>query len=190
LFTSFAVPDDIRSKLLLPLVSNRAKLLLSRLSTEQLADYSKVRDFLLAEFKLTSSQYRDRFQNARKQSSETFTLFSSKIKSLFTYYLKSRHVDDDFKALVDLIVADRLKQELPSECLKHILSMEGDTTLSCDKIASAADIFMSTHFANGDPKGISRSGMAMHGNGGPSFRFNQRCPSSLQANQAFVATPR
>jgi len=85
LFDSFAVPDDIRSKLLLPHVSNRAKLLLSRLTTDQLADYSTVRDFLLAEFKLTSSQYRERFQSARKQSSETFTLFCSKIKSLFTY---------------------------------------------------------------------------------------------------------
>jgi len=189
LYDSFAVPDDIRSKLLLPLVSNRAKLLLSRLTTDQLADYATVRDFLLSEFKLTSSQYRDRFQTTHKQSSETFTLFCSKIKSLFTYYLKSRQVDDNFKSLVDLIVADRLKQELPSECLKHILAVEGDSTLSCDKIASAADIFMSTHFANGEPKIMPRSGMGLRGNGGQ-FRYNHPRAGVFQANHAFVAPPR
>jgi len=183
-YESFGVPSDIQSKLLLPLVSKQAKQLLSRLTSDQLADYEVVRDFLLAEFRLTSSQYRDRFQTTSKVPSETFTLYCSKIKSLFMYYLKSKQVGDDFNLLVDLMVADRLKLELPSECLKYILSVEGAKTLPCNKIATDADIFMSTHFADGRPKTAIRP--INKGSYGTPYRFN----NYAQVGEAQVMAPR
>ena len=40
---------------------------------------------------------------------------------------------------MSLMVADRLKKEMPTACLKHVLGIEtaGDC-LSCDKVAEAA----------------------------------------------------
>ena len=52
-----------------------------------------------------------------------------------------------------LMVADRLKLEMSNSCLRHILAIETAVEwLSCEKLADAADIFMHSHFANGQPR--------------------------------------
>jgi len=50
MFRSFEIPADLRAKLLLSLLSLKAKSLISRLNVEELEDYEGVRDFLLSEF--------------------------------------------------------------------------------------------------------------------------------------------
>ena len=66
MFRSFEIPADLRAKLLLPFLSLKAKLLISRLNDEELEDYEGVRDFLLSEFKLTPTGYKARFDNAKQ----------------------------------------------------------------------------------------------------------------------------
>jgi len=44
--------------------------------------------------------------------------------SLFSYYLTSCKVGRDFDKLVSLMVADRLKEEMPTACLKYVLGIE------------------------------------------------------------------
>jgi len=104
------------------MLNKRSKSLLARLSKEQLGDYERVKAYLLLEFKLTAEQYRDKFWTATKLPEETYTLFGSRVKNLFMYYMDSRKFAsrDD---LIDLLVSDRIKQTLS---LRHVLSAEGD----------------------------------------------------------------
>lgn len=125
LFTLFDVENNLRCKLLLPMLNECSKTLLAKLSKEQLDDYERVRNYLLREFKLTAEQYRDKFWTAVKLPEETYTLFGGRVKNLFMYYMDSRKVAnrDD---LIDLLVSDRIKQTLSDACLRHVLSAEGD----------------------------------------------------------------
>jgi len=52
--------------------------------------------------------------------------------------MKSRECDS-FDKLVDLIVADRLKDSLSGPCLKYCLSLEGSKVLSSAELAALAD---------------------------------------------------
>jgi len=90
---------------------------------------------MLFEFRLTTEQYIERFLNAKHKLDETFTLLCSRLHNLFSYYLTSCKVGKDFDELVSLMVADRLKEEMPAACLKHVLGMvtSGDC-LSSDKL--------------------------------------------------------
>ena len=48
---------------------------------------------------------------------------------------------DSFDKLVDLVVADRLKESLSGPCLKYCLAIEGKKTLSASELASHADVY-------------------------------------------------
>ena len=117
-YTLFEVPSNFRSKLILPILNERSRTLLANLSKEQLDDYERVKAYLLREFKLTAEQYRDKFWSATKLPEETYTLFGGRVKNLFKYYMDSRQVAsrDD---LVDLLLADRIKQTLSDACLRQ-----------------------------------------------------------------------
>ena len=72
-------------------------------------------DYLLREFKLRAEQYRDTFRTAIKSAEETYTLFGSRVKNLFLYYLDSRKVTTKDQ-VVDLLVSDRIKETLGPSC--------------------------------------------------------------------------
>jgi len=79
LWNLYEVPDQLRAKLLLPLLTPKAKVLISRLDTTALADVKQIKQFLLNEFCLTSREYRARF-NAAGRGDETYALFTSRLK--------------------------------------------------------------------------------------------------------------
>jgi len=76
MFRLFEVPEDLHAKLLLPFLSDKAKYVISRL-----CEYGALRDFILAEFKLTPREYKTRFDSAAKRNDETFTLFAARLRS-------------------------------------------------------------------------------------------------------------
>ena len=78
LFEMYGVPDEVKAKLLIPLLTAQAKALVNRLSVDKLADYAEVKQFLLLEYKLTPREYKDRFDTAVKDGSETSYTFHSK----------------------------------------------------------------------------------------------------------------
>jgi len=90
--------------------------------------------------------------------------------------LTSRKVDKDFDKLVSLMVADKLKEEMPTACLKHVLGIEtaGDC-LSCDKLAEAADVYMHSHLASGVPRIVA----GQSGHGTNSVEVRQTSSSSV-----------
>jgi len=80
LFQSFEVPEELKSKLLLPYLSDRAKSLLLRLDAAKQDRYSEVKEVLQNEFKLTPIPFKERFDRAvRKQRRNVYhVLFTSK----------------------------------------------------------------------------------------------------------------
>ena len=125
----YDVPDDIKSKLLIPVLTAQAKTLVNHMSVECMGKYSELKSFLLAEYKLTPREYKMRFDTTTKSTDETHVLFAARLRNLLFYYLASKGVGDDFDKLCNLIIADRLKGSLPHGPLNYVLSLEGTTGL-------------------------------------------------------------
>jgi len=138
---SFEVPDDLRGKLLLQFLSQKAKTLISRLSSEELGNYENVREYILSEFKSTPREYKARFDNATKRTNETYIYFVARLRNALRYYLKSRKCDD-IETLCDLLIADKLKSCLPPGPLSYVLSLEGDEWFAAKRVAELADTFV------------------------------------------------
>ena len=122
------------------------------MSRDQLDDYDSLKQFLLKEFKISPLKLRDRFYALTKQADETYTLLASKLKTTWMYYLQSRGGVGNLEKLISLICADRLKELLPTGCLDFVLAQEKDSWLDYDEVATAADTYMSCHYADGNPK--------------------------------------
>ena len=71
-YLMYEVPDEVQANnLLIPLLTTQAKSLVNRMSVKQMGVYTELKDFLLAEYKLTPREYKTRFENATKQPDET-----------------------------------------------------------------------------------------------------------------------
>ena len=146
------MPDSLKSKLLLPYLSEKAKSLLLRLDLAKQEKYSEVKSFLLNEFKLTPMQFKERFDRAARNKDETCTMFCSRLKNLLTYYCNSRQVKESYHILFSLLIADKIKATLPEACLDHILTAEGNAWLECDTLANTIDIYFANHTSEGRPR--------------------------------------
>jgi hypothetical protein len=142
LFDSFQIDDDLRAKLLLPLLTERARSIIGRMPKADLDKYDAIKQFLLTEYKITPRQIRSKFMSVVKQNDETYQLFASRLSTMFQYYTKSRDVVDNYDKLCEVIVADRLKETLPSDALQYVLSLEGESWFKPSKVASLADTFV------------------------------------------------
>ena len=81
----YQVPDDLQSQLLIPMLNTRATSLIVRMPAADMGKYSKIKSFLLSEFKLTPQEYKSRFDNAAKVSDETWVLFAARLRNLLLY---------------------------------------------------------------------------------------------------------
>jgi len=150
----YEVPTNLRSKLLLPLLTPKAKSIVGRMESEELADVGCIRKFLMREFKLTSREYRARFNTASRDPDETHALFTSRLKNLWSSYMRSRECSD-YDKLVDLVISDRLKDSLSGPCLKYCLAIEGCQVLSAEELAALADTFDANYTPEGRYRGES-----------------------------------
>jgi len=73
----YKIPVDLRSKLLLPRLSGKAKTIVNKFTIKDLDDYDMIKKYLLAEFRLTPRELRSRFTQARKGVDETYALFTA-----------------------------------------------------------------------------------------------------------------
>ena len=112
----YAVPEVVQAKLLIPLLTAQAKFLVNRMTIEEMGKYDELKQFLLAEYKLTLREYKARFESATKTADEMYTLFAARLRNLLTYYLDSGSVSD-YKTLIELLLSDRLKGSLPQGIL-------------------------------------------------------------------------
>ena len=153
-WTNYGVPDELKSKLIIPKLTTRAKSLLTHLPASDQASYPKVKAFLLKQYQLGSREYRARFLHASRSTGETWVSYASRLTNLFRYYTNSRDCRD-FDALFDLCVTDKLRDSLPHANLKHCLAVEKDQCLSSQELANTADQYESNFFPDGRYKGLS-----------------------------------
>ena len=144
LFDIYEVPADLRSKLLIPHLSERAKSLIGRLEVKSLDNYDKMKRFLLGEFKLTEMEYKTRFDEASKHFDEIHVLFASRLHKELRYYLSSRGVDN-FEKLRNLLVSDKLKSCLAPGTLNYVLSLEGEGCFQPEQVARLSDTYVNCH---------------------------------------------
>jgi len=141
------VPADLRSKLVIPHLSERAKSLIGRLEVKSLDNYDEMKRFLLGEFKLTAMEYKTRFDKASKRFDETHVLFASRLHNELRYYLISRGVDN-FEKLCNLLVSDKLKSCLALGTLNYVLSLEDEGCFEPDQVARLADTYINCNIGS------------------------------------------
>ena len=163
-FKSAQVDDDLCGKLLLPLLSGKAKSVIGKLSAKELDDYHVIKATLLREFHITPRELYSRFDTATKRNDESYTVFRSRLECNLRHYVQSRNIND-FAKLFDLIIADKLKERLAPSALNYVLALEGNKCFTSNDIASNADIYASNYFDDGAYKASHVSNFSLRGNG-------------------------
>ena len=135
------VPKDLRATLLMPYLNSKAKTLICRLSPEQISTYDSLKAALLREFRLTPKQYRLQFSRARPKEGESFVQFTTRLSTIWRYYVESRNVKD-YESLFNLSIADKLKDTLSYNVYAYVVSKEGDETFNPTKLAQLADVYV------------------------------------------------
>ena len=69
-----------------------------------------------------------------------YTLFGSRVKNLFLYYLQNRKAKT-LEQAIDLLVSDRIKETLSHACLRHVLSTEGTGWFAPEKLTEVIDTY-------------------------------------------------
>ena len=98
---TYDVPEELKSKLVIPKLTTRAKSLMTHLPASDQASYPKLKAFLLKQYQLGSREYRARFLHAFRNTGETWVSYASRLANLFRYYTNSRDCRD-FDGLFDL----------------------------------------------------------------------------------------
>ena len=89
LFEQLTVPADLQAILIRPYLSDRAKLLMSKCDPTH-SEYESIKAFLLKELHLSPAVYLEKFNSLTQYKSETYSQFSTRLMSLFDYYVESR----------------------------------------------------------------------------------------------------
>ena len=145
LFEQLNVPADLQAILIRPYLSDRAKLLMSKCDPTHSAKYESIKAFLLKELHLSPAVYLEKFNSLTQDKSETYSQFSTRLMSLFDYYVESRKISQSYDKLVDLIVYDRVKSCLSPALSRYVLSLEAshkDGWIGRQGLAEALDSYL------------------------------------------------
>ncbi|KAG0428409.1 hypothetical protein HPB47_024603 [Ixodes persulcatus] len=117
---SYEVPREWWAGLVLPRLSERARGLLTRLSSEERRDYAALKSKILDGLRLSAAEYKRLFSGSTKGAKETWEQFSVRLENYLDYYLESCKVSSlqEFKQLT---VADRLRECLTAEARSHVI---------------------------------------------------------------------
>lgn len=170
IFTMYRVPDDIKSNLFIAHLSGKPKSVISKLSIDELKNYDTVKACILKEFQITARELRARFTQATERDDESHTAFRARLELTLMHYLKSRDANIDVKKLIDLLVADKMKDSLALCTLQYVLSLEGSKCFTSDEVANNADIYCSNYNDNGSYKGTNLFSVSLHGQGKQPFK--------------------
>jgi len=185
LFDKLDVPTDLRGILIRPFLNEKSKSFISRLDDQKAADYDELKKLVLVENQLTPATYREKFSSLRKDDSETYVMFTSRLRGLLSSYVESRAVKS-LQDLTELILCDRIKDVVGAECLKYILTLdaaEKDGWVRSKKLAEAIDTYRANYVGDKPRRGTlgtaTQSGPQSSTNVNNKFRFQSpRQPSS------------
>ena len=120
------------------LLKGRALDVYDRLSTEDAADYDKLKDVLLKNFDMTERRFRKKFRYSRPERSETFIQFSSRLCSYLNKWLTIAKVEKSFEAVCDLMARDQFLEACSRELFVHLKPKAFE---NLDAMAKEADLF-------------------------------------------------
>lgn len=125
LFARFELPADLQAILLNPHLTVTARSMLTRMDQNEVNNFGKVKEFLLAQFMLTPQSYRTRFNNAVKQQDESYVLYTNKLHLLLQQYINARNIGNSFGKLFSCLASDRrISSITDNNCLRYICSLE------------------------------------------------------------------
>ena len=102
------------------LLKGRALDVYDRLSTEDVADYDKLKDALLKIFDMIERGFRKKFRYSRSERSETFIQFSSRLCSYLNKWLTMGKVEKCFEAVCDFMARDQFLEACSRELFVHL----------------------------------------------------------------------
>ena len=143
---------DLRVEILRPHLSDKAKLLFSKMDPRHNTVYGEVKRMLLRKFKLSPAVYLERFNTEIRKTDETYLLYSARLRSILDAYTDSRMLTRHPERIPELLVSDRIKSTLPVACLNYVLSVEAtkdEGWLNPHDLAETID----KYFANRGPQG-------------------------------------
>ena len=120
------------------LLKDRALDVYDRLSTEDAADYDKLKDALLKNFDMTERGFRKKFRYSRPERSETFIQFSSRLCSYLNKWLTMAKVEKSFEAVCDFMARDQFLEACSRELFVHLKPKAFE---NLDAMAKEADLF-------------------------------------------------
>ena len=120
------------------LLKGRALDVYDRLSTEDAADYDKLKDALLKNFDITERGFRKKFRYSRPERSETFIQFSSRLCSYLNKWLTMAKVEKSFEAVCDFMARDQFLEACSRELFVHLKPKAFE---NLDAMAKEADLF-------------------------------------------------
>ena len=145
-----------------------------RLSTEDAADYDKLKDALLKNVDMTESGFRKTFRYGRPVKSETFIMFSSRIKIYLDKWLNMAKIEKSFDAVCDFMARDQFLESCSGELYVH---WKPKPFKNLDEMAREADLFAEARSAfscvnkgQHDNKGTTQSKPEMKPSGKPGIK--------------------
>ena len=120
------------------LLKGRALDVYDRLSTEDAADYDKLKDALLKNFDMTERGLRKKFRYSRPEGSEIFIQFSSRLCSYLNKWLTMAKVEKSFEAVCDFMARDQFLEACSRELFGHLKPKAFE---NLDAMAKEADLF-------------------------------------------------
>ena len=102
------------------LLKGRALDVYDRLSTEDAADYDKLKDALLKNFDMTERGFRKKFRYSMPERSETSIQVSSRLCSYLNKWLTTAKEEKSFEAVCDFMARDQFLEACSRELFVHL----------------------------------------------------------------------
>ncbi|XP_040067327.1 uncharacterized protein LOC120840740 [Ixodes scapularis] len=138
IFRSFQVPDELKTVLIMPYIADRVRSVIMCSGMKELPPYAQLKERILCELRLSPNEYKRLFNTTGKLREESLSQFAGRLNSYFSYYLNSRKVET-YHDLLQLVVADRLKESLPNETKAYVALNETGEWLRPEAIAKLAE---------------------------------------------------
>lgn len=154
---AYEVPKEWWGQIIFPLVAEIIPFLSTRLSPHQHRNYEELKGVVLEELKLSAGEYLRRFQGAMKRATEGWRAFATRLQSYLRFYVDARGVST-FEELLELLIADRLKDSLSEAALKYVTLQEAGNWRKASEITSLLLTFEESEGKNSGSKRNEQKG--------------------------------
>ena len=139
-FNSCQIDADLRPAILAANLNEKARNAHLNMSIEEKNDFHLFKAALLKLFRVTPKSCRLDFNNATRQSNESYLQFANRLRIMLCSYLESRDIRT-LADLVDLMLSDKIKDTLSFSQRRNVVDHEQDAWLTIENIGKLMDNF-------------------------------------------------